>query len=382
MVGIDNNKIKYTINMKRNKIYVLAILLLSFGFVGCEKFDFEAEQYKNVVYLLSDNDEFNMYNRAIADLNNDVDTLFITVGLSGSVGAPNDIPVEITPYFVAGRVDEAIYETLDRERLFYRYNKSRFDIEFGKWTNFLPETHYSFLPENIVEGSTPGTMKLKTTIKQGDSKAVIPLLVKDVYTLSPDSLYFLDYKITNAGGVEVNPNKDDALIPIYWKNYWTDSRNPLSYDMIGEQFNWRLRTQIPQQGTSRAITGSPILYPVGKNKIRIPAGIESVEAKDGKTKREMIDANSIVLVVNDDNTVDFEPYKDIVLVEGVQPDDIFYDENHTNRFFTEKILTSSGIPKYFKTFTLHYRYRNFSHSPGYYTYCKITLRYEFQPDAQ
>lgn len=366
--------------MKRNKIYVLAILLLSLGFVGCEKFDFEAEQYKNVVYLLSDNDEFNMYNRAIADLNNNVDTLFITVGISGSVGAPNDIPVELTPYFVAGRVDSAIYETLDKERLFYRYNKSRFDIEYANWTNFLPEAHYSFQPENVAEGSTPGSTKLKATIKKGDSKVSIPVYVKNLHILSPDSLYFLDYKITNTGGVEVNTDKDDALIPIYWKNNWSNTRNPISYDMVGEQFNWRRGAKVPSAGSSRVITGSPILYPIGKNEIRMAAGIESLDAGEGKTKRQMIDANSIVLIVNADNTIDFRSYKDIE-VEKVETDDIFYDENHTNRFFTETIKTSAGIPKHFKTFTLFYRYRNFKTPNITYTYCKVTLRYEYQPDA-
>ncbi len=369
-------------DMKRNKIYVLAILLLSLGFAGCEKFDFGAEQYKNVVYLLSDVDEFNMYNRAIADLNNDVDTLFITIGLSGSVGAPNDIPVEITPYFVAGRVDSVIYEGLDKERLFYKFNKSRYDIDYTKWANFLPEANYAFLPENIVEGSTPGTTKLKATIKKGDSKVSIPVLVNNLHTLSPDSLYFLDYKITNTGGVEMNTDKEDALIPIYWKNDWTNSRNPLSYDMLGEQHNWRRGTQVPSPGSSRVITGSPILYPIGKNEIRMAAGIESIDAGDGKTKRQMIDANSIVLIVNDDNTIDFRPYKDIQ-VEKVESDDIFYDENHTNRFFLETIKTSAGIPKHFKTFTLHYRYRNYKTANLFYTYCKVILRYEVSdPNAE
>ena len=36
-------------DMKTNKIYVLAILLLSFTFMGCEQFYFNKEQYKNFV---------------------------------------------------------------------------------------------------------------------------------------------------------------------------------------------------------------------------------------------------------------------------------------------------------------------------------------------
>lgn len=96
----------------------------------------------------------------------------------------------------------------------------------------------------------------------------------------------------------------------------------------------------------------------------------------------MIDANSIVLIVNDDNTIDFRPYKDIQ-VEKVESDDIFYDENHTNRFFLETIKTSAGIPKHFKTFTLHYRYRNYKTANLFYTYCKVILRYEVSdPNAE
>lgn len=367
--------------MKTNKIYVLAILLLSLGFAGCEKFDFEAEQYKNVVYLLSDNDEFNTYNRAIADLNNEVDTVFLTVGLSGSVGAPTDIPVELTPYYFAGRVDSASYETLDRDRLFYQYNKSRFDIDYVNWTNFLPESNYSFLPENMEGSGTPGTVKLKATIKQGESKVTIPVLVNNLHTLSPDSLYFLDYKLTNTNGVEVNNFKEDVLVPVYWKNNWTNSRNPISYDMFGDQHNWRLGSQVPTLNSERIITGSPILYPIAKNEIRMAAGIESIDAGGGRTKRQAIDDNSIVVIVNDDDSIDFRPYKNIK-VEEVQPDDLFYDEFHTSRYFTEQIMTTSGIPKNFKTFHLHYRYRTPTGSAIVWTYCKITLRYEYQPNAE
>lgn len=357
-------------DMKTNKIYVLAILLLSFTFMGCEQFDFNKEQYKNVVYLLSDNDEFNMYNRAVSDLNNDVDTLFITVGVSGSIGTPNDIQVELTPNIDSMNVD----------RLYYQYNKSRYDITYENWTNFLPQKNYSFLPENIVGTGTSGQVKLKATIPAGASKVNIPLLVNNLKDLSPDSIYFLDYKLTQASGVEINPDKEDLLIPVYWKNNWTNTKNPISYDMFGDQLQWRQGTLVPVINSERVITGSPILYPLSKNEIRMAAGIESIDKTATRTRLQQIQDNSIVISVNADNTVDIRPYKNI-RVEEVQPTDIFYDENHTSRYFTEERLTNNGIPKYYKTFTLHYRYR-LPTTTLLWTYCKVTLRYEYQPNAE
>lgn len=359
----------------------MAIMLLSLGFIGCEQFDFNKEQYKNVVYLLSDNDEFNIYDRAIADLNTEQDTVFITVGVSGSVGTPEDIPVELTPYFIPNRVDATIFETLDKDRLFYQYNKSRFDIDFKNWTNFLPENNYSFLPENMDGTGTPGTVKLKATIPAGETKVSIPVIVKNLTSLSPDSLYLLDYKLTGAGSTEVNTNKQDILIPVYWKNNWTNSRKPLSYDMFGEQLQWRVNTKVPVANSERVITGSPIMYPLSKNEIRLAAGIESTDATSTRTRRQQIDDNSIVIIVNSDNTLDFRPYKNIK-VEKVLDTDIFYDVNHTNRYYTEEKTTTSGIPKYYKTFALHYRYRTPTESAFFWKYCKLTLRYEYQPNAK
>jgi len=367
----------------------LIMLLAVISFNSCittnedvkkDMFEGDTEQNKNVVYLLSDdNDEFNMYNRAIVNLNNDVDTLFITVRIKGSVGVPKDISVELTPYFVRERVNSANNESLDKESLFYQYNKSKFDDDYENWANFLPEANYSFLPENIIEGSTPGTIRLKATIKQGKVNTTIPVLIKDLHTLSPDSLYFLEYKITKVNDALVDTNKKNVLIPICWKNAWSSSREPIIYDMIGKQHDWRVGDEMPLVGSSRWITGAPTLYPIGKNEIRIGAGIEMDQINwDKKTKRQLIDANSIVLIIDKDNQIDFRPYKDIE-VEKVLPGDIFYDENHTNRYFTEKIITTSGFTKYFKTFTLHYRYRNYKMSDDVYRYCKLTLRYEYEP---
>lgn len=370
----------------KNIKYIIALSLFAFLFGGCDKFDFDKEVYKNVAYILSDNDEFNVYNRAIADLSKDVDTVYITVGISGSNNTSNEIPIELTPYYKAYRIDSATYNDLDKARLFYQYNKSHYDIDFKNWSNFLPEDKFMFLAENKANDASSGNVTLKAVIPAGKSKVSIPVLVNGLEQLSPDSIYHIDYALTNAGGVEINQYKKDVLIPIYWKNAWTNTKNPVSYDMYGEQFSWRVGTVKPVFGSERVITGSPILFPISKNEIRIAAGILGIEKTKEATAREQIDEHSIVLKVNNDNTVDIRSYNNLVVekvIEGVE----FYDTNYPNTFYIDEQVTTTGIKKYFKTFSIQYRYKLAKDAKhpvyrNFWTYCKMQLRYEYQPNAE
>ena len=58
----------------KNYIKVFTIAIIGFAFAACETYDFESEQYKNVVNLLSNSAQ--IYDRQVSSLRASGDTIF------------------------------------------------------------------------------------------------------------------------------------------------------------------------------------------------------------------------------------------------------------------------------------------------------------------
>ncbi len=339
---------------------VLTLLFALTILVGCEKpFNFDREYYQNVVYILSDKDDFNEYERAVVDLNKDEDVVYVTIGVGGSLAPTKDIQVELVQN----------YDTLTS--LWGKKNKSTKDIKYEEWSKILPAKYYRFDSKYVLRGDTLGV-----TIPAGKISVQIPVYVKNLSELSPDSTYVLDFKILNASNKNVNKKKNEALIPIFWENNWTSTKVPQSYELYGEQGDVR-NPNATKLANERVITSTPTLLPLAKNKVRMPAGIENVSKTNDKTELEMIQENSIVVVINDDNTIDFEQYdKDKGLrVEKVESTSPFADQSYNNTYALESVM-SAGNKIYYKTFKLHYRYKKDSK----WIYCKTELKKEYNPN--
>ena len=96
--------------MKNN--IILACLVLGFALTtACESYDFEQEQYKNEVGLLSNSQM--IYDRQVADLSKDTDTIYLVAALSGTRPSDQDFKVTL----------------MRGDSLIKAYNKSNFDIE-------------------------------------------------------------------------------------------------------------------------------------------------------------------------------------------------------------------------------------------------------------
>ena len=130
---------------------------------GCDKYDFDQEQFRKEVNLLSNSNL--VYDRQVAELQQGGDTLFVVASLSGSQATDEPVTVVLQ----------------HSDTLLRAYNKSNFDINKARFAKYLPEECYEF-----------PTMEMN--ISAGSSKAMFPVYLKNLEKISPDSIYCLESK--------------------------------------------------------------------------------------------------------------------------------------------------------------------------------------------
>ena len=141
---------------------------------ACNEYDFDQEQYRNEVGLLSNSSL--IYDRQVANVGQEKDTIYLVATVSGSQISPNTHHVAL----------------LESDSLLKAYNKSNFDIEKEKFAKLLPDECYDF-PNKELD------------IQAGTSKVMFPIYLKNLERISPDSIYFLDYKIDPEKTPNYNP---------------------------------------------------------------------------------------------------------------------------------------------------------------------------------
>ncbi len=316
--------------MKIRNIILAFTLLLGLVMVSCEgSFDFNKEQYKKVVYIMGGNEGFNIFNRTVLNLDQQTDTMYITVGVGGTNAPDKDIKVTI---------EEA-------DSLFNAYNKSNFDIDTAQFAKILSPDFYTIASKTAV-------------IKAGTSTAKIPVILKDLDKLSPDTTYFLNYKIgsvdTSLDKYEISKEYNQAMYRIYYKNKWATTKKTKPYSAIA--FSLGLNNN-PGNDTI-LMSVSPKVFPLTKNSVRVTVGKFPFE------KLEDINAYSFVIEVDEnpiyttDKTktykIQIKKYKDMS-VEQLDPVD---SKNlYNNTFVDLKKQVSPGVFIYFKVFKVRFKYR-------------------------
>lgn len=251
--------------MKQTILYFLISIFLV-PLTSCEENLLEKEQYQKVIYLLSGDD--NIYNYSHT-LNDSITRGFLTVGSGGTMPLDKDVTVLL-------KTDSASLN---------EYNRRRFDIEYDKYAKYLDPTRFVLPSYEIV-------------IRAGKANATtfFPIEI-DANGLSPDTVYMIPFKIESISDCEINPEKSTVLYKVELVNNYT-SPEKKSYSMKG--------TKQPEGGIISAITKTKEMTPISKNKVRIfPENlIVSKVLSD-------IEDKTIVLVVNDDNSVQVKPFKNI-----------------------------------------------------------------------
>lgn len=327
----------------KNILSIIFTFILILAFASCEEYDFEQEQYKNEVSLLSNS--ASLYDRQIAEIKSDGDIIYIVAALSGTNSSKET--------FKVGLIEE--------DSLFHAYNKSNFDIDATRFARMLPKECYE-LPE------------LQMDIIPGTFQAKFPVLLKNLERLSPDTTYFLNYELDPENTSVFNPKKNKVLYRIFKKNDYATTKTNTFYNYTSS-----FVTTMVEGGVVRRPTSANQVFPIGEHSVRMLAGDE--EMGDYITALTRINARSIV--VNIENQTDYnsaakhvtiESYKDID-VEQLPPSGI-YD----NTYLVNIISTPDGRSTYYKEFRLHYKYR--INPTDAFKEVKGILRMEFNPRAE
>lgn len=321
-------------------IKIACLSLIACTFAACESYDFEQEQYKNEVSLLSNTNM--VYDRQVAQLNGEGDIIYMIAGLSGSQASTEPFKVAV----------------VESDSLFNAFNKSNFDIEIDRYARRLPEECFTLETDEM-------------TIPTGASNVKFPIHLKNLEILSPDSIYLLDYKIDSVRTKHYNNDKKHVLLRIYKENEFATTQKNTFYNYTS--------SYVITPGTpviTRRPTNANQVFPLGENTVRMLAGDETFgEYKDAEDR---INDRSITVVIGDKTPqnplareVTIESYKNIDVVQ-LTPLGVY-----NNTFLINIISTPDGRKTYYKEFRLHYKYR--LEETSRYKEVKAILRMEFNP---
>lgn len=327
----------------KNSIKLVFVSLFALAFAACDSYDFEQEQYKNEINLLSNSDL--IYDRQVSSLQPDGDTIYLVAGLSGSQLSNSSFKVGVK----------------EADSLFKAYNRSNFDIDTARFAKILPDECFTF-PE------------MEKQIPSGQSQVKFPIYLKNLDKISPDTVYFLNYKIDSLKTDAYNPRKKEVLLRIFKMNEFATTKTNTFYNYTSSY----IYTLTMNPGAPKRPTSSNQVFPLAHNSVRMLAGDENFG--DYKNALNNINRMSITVTVGEKTaanplarSVTITPYKDIE-VEQMPPIDI-YD----NTYLINTISTPDGRSTYYKEFRLHYKYRLQPTHP--FKEVKAILRMEFNPRA-
>lgn len=317
---------------------------------ACNEYDFEQEQYRNDISLLS-NSEL-IYDRQVASLEEENPTMYVVATVSGSQPSAQAHHVVLQ----------------ESDSLLKAYNKSNFDIETERFAKLLPQACYEF-------------PNMEMDIEAGASKAMFPVHLKNLDRISPDSTYFLNYVIDRDKTLDYNPKKAHVLLRIYKENYYASTKTATHYNYTSSTI------VIPNPNGSPEIrrpTSTNQVFPIGANSVRMMAGDEDMG--DYKTARKRIVSQSIILEIGDQ-----QPENPLARNLTIRAHDAVDDVDATpadvvqltpigeydNTFLLNVIRTPDGRATYYKEFRLHYKYR--LQPTDTYREVNAKLRYEFNP---
>lgn len=305
--------------MMKSIIYILGLSLCVTGFMSCDTNEmFNKEQYKKVVYLLSEDDRTFPIEHT---LNEDETMGYVTIYVSGSNSIEKDVSVTLE------------YD----EELLQEYNLLSYDLDKEKYAKELDKSRYT------IDNYT-------VTMKVGSETPYVlfPIRVR-TNGLSPDSAYMIPLKIKEISDYETNLDKSRVLYQIYIKNDFAEQLNPRYLFMSGTR-------QIGSNEETK-IAGNKIILPLSKRKIRMCAAIEYAD----RPTLSQINGKSIVLEIGEKEmtTGNGTPYLPVTITpyksEYLQVEQLPRIENEVevNAQEANRYVTLNGV----KRFILSYRYR-------------------------
>lgn len=284
-------------------INLLFVSVFVFVLLSCNRDEiFEREQYKAVVALLSD-DGFNIFAEELTFSEEEVDG-YIAASCGGVL--PTTEPIDIS--------------IVEDASLLNQYNVSNFDTDAERYALYLSTDMYE------IE-------KYSITIPAGERMGRMHIRLHTA-GLSPDSVYFIPFRVNTFSAYEFNPEKSTVLYRLYLKNDYASTKDGDGATI----YNHR-----GKRGTTNTMVQKKV-FPTARNEVRIMVGI-----KEFQNEEELIDRWSIRLVVGEDNKVTILPWNSSEY--GMKVTQIDGDADFPNTFS----IVDDGYNTY-KTFLLRYNY--------------------------
>ena len=173
----------------------------------------------------------------------------------------------------------------------------------------------------------------------GENKGVIPVKINPA-GLSPDSIYFLAFRIDSFDAYEADPENNYLLYRVRTYNAWARSDGSSSYTMMGQ------RTEDGEDAWLR-MPGSKVFYPISGNVVRTMAANEEFGSSSIN-----LDRYAMLIEIGGDGSLKLSPYRDLE-IKQVMPGDADFDAEYPNTYTLEKTSYST-----YHNFLLHYRYKN------------------------
>lgn len=333
--------------MKNYKSLGLCLLASVALFSSCESYDFGQEQYRKEINLLQNSEGvYDVQKVNMAEQTTDKGAiLYLVAGISGSQKTTQDNAVKL----------------MKDDSLFHAYNKSNYDIDEKRFAKMLPEDCYE---EPALQG----------VIKAGESQVRFPFRIKNLESLSPDHIYFLNYKIDPDLSTPINHKKKHVLLRIHWENEFASTQKDMSYSYTSAQVINLTNSQVYRP------TNAIRAYPVGANAVRFIAGNE--DAGDYKKDPTALRQKSVVITIGAKKETNplardivVTPHdKAVMEVKMLNP----IGEYDNTILLNELVALGGGNSTFYKEFRVHYKYRLNS---GDWKEVKAKLRYQYNPRA-
>jgi hypothetical protein len=259
---------------------------------SCDIYEqFREELYENVFCLVGNSN--NIY--AVShSFDNEVSEGFVSIYCGGTNPIENDVTIELE------------FDTTSISL----YNELNYDLDTSRYAKWLAPSKYE-IP------TFSATMKAG----QKDPYVVIPLKIFPE-GITPDSIFFIPLRIKSiTNGYRVNPDMDRVLYRIYLENKYAQTRAQTLYGLRGKR------------NSATEITGTKNAYPLTASQFRITVDKQSELDKNNKVDMDLINKYSIIIEVNEDNTVSVIPYGTIQIEQLGEPDENRMEITDLVRFY-------------------------------------------------
>ena len=328
----------------RNIIMIFA--LLAFVLYACNRDEiFEREMYKARVAVKGNvSGGYNIFEQE-HDFDKAKDgwtSGFISANVGGAL--PTTEPIVLT-----------IIEDPD---LLNSYNMTNFGTDDYRYARMIPKDRYQIpnMSITIPAGERGGIMNINFNLEG----------------LSPDSIYFIPFKVGKSSAYEMNLDKSTVLYRTHFKNFWATTQAITEYSHRGFILDSAtLNQDAPPPRTPTYMNKR--VSPVSRDEIRLNVGQKLYSPDDDP--QQVIPKWCMRIKIHDDGKLTITPWDTTHL--GIKIEQVRNDNfDGLDRFLNTYELVDDGFGRLFRTFRLCYDYTDPDSKDRYRMWEELRLEYK------